>query len=143
MKKILFLLSAIVLTVLSSNADTYNYLNFVTASNQITQVGTTGLRMTFNNGKASVTAGGATQTINLATMAYMEFTNTQSGDSSLIQGDINGDGVVDITDVNLVIGLMLGTINASDYPGDANLNGDATVDITDVNLIIGIMLGKA
>ena len=67
-------------------------------------------------------------------------------DTSLT-GDINGDGQVDIADVNAVINVMLGkslTPNPSpDGEGSpADVNGDGEVDIADVNAIINIMLGK-
>ena len=51
MKKLVLLIAAAMFTMLSMSADTYNYLNFVNSSNQITQFSTTGLRMTFNGGK--------------------------------------------------------------------------------------------
>ena len=53
MKKLILLLSVAFLTIMGASADTYNYLNFVTANNQITQVSTTGLKMTFNAGNAA------------------------------------------------------------------------------------------
>ena len=55
-------------------------------------------------------------------------------------GDVNGDGQVDISDVNIVINLMLGKTTDEDYEGD--INGDGNVDISDVNLVINYMLGK-
>lgn len=51
--------------------------------------------------------------------------------------DIDHDGQVDITDVNLAINAMLGK---SDLPADAT--GDGVTDISDVNAIINVMLGK-
>ena len=139
----MILLTIAVLTAMGMSADTYNYLNFVTASNQITQVSTTGLRMTFNGGKATVTAGGQTQTINLASMAYMEFTNTQSqGGQTYLTGDVNGDGIVDVTDANILINIMLGKDDGSAYDGRQYVNNDTTVDVSDVNSVINIMLGK-
>lgn len=51
--------------------------------------------------------------------------------------DIDHDGHVDITDVNLAINAMLGK---SDLPADAT--GDGVTDISDVNAIINVMLGK-
>ena len=57
-----------------------------------------------------------------------------------IVGDVNSDGKVDISDVNLVINMMLGKI-APTSSGDAT--GDGKVDISDVNIVINIMLGKA
>ncbi len=142
MKKLVLLFAAAVVTMLSMSADTYNYLNFVNSSNQITQFSTTGLRMTFNGGKATVTADGQTQTINLSTMAYMEFTNIQAGGTTYLLGDINGDGNVDVSDINAIINIMLGKAQASDFVGIADVTGDNSIDVSDVNAVINIMLGK-
>ena len=60
----------------------------------------------------------------------------------LLRGDINGDGKVDVSDVNIIINIMLGKEQASDYPGNADLNGDNKVDVSDVNIVINLMLGK-
>lgn len=57
-------------------------------------------------------------------------------------GDINGDGVVDALDVNIVINIVLGKASASSYPGIADVSGDNTVDVNDVNMVINIILGK-
>lgn len=54
-------------------------------------------------------------------------------------GDANGDGQVDIADVNAAINMMLG--KASPTP-TADVNGDGIIDISDVNAIINMMLGK-
>ena len=56
-----------------------------------------------------------------------------------IPGDLNGDGVVDISDVNAVINMMLGKVTPT-AAGD--VTGDGHVDISDVNAVINIMLGK-
>ena len=56
-----------------------------------------------------------------------------------VQGDLNGDGHVDISDVNAVINMMLGK-NPNTPAGD--VTGDGNVDISDVNAVINIMLGK-
>ena len=50
--------------------------------------------------------------------------------------DVNGDGSVNIADVNQVINIIL-----SDMQGDnGDVNGDGAVNITDVNFIINIIL---
>lgn len=54
-----------------------------------------------------------------------------------IVGDITGDGMVDIADVNAVINVMLGKSSAV-----ADVTGDGQVDIADVNAVINRMLGK-
>lgn len=60
-------------------------------------------------------------------------------DEPHIIGDINGDGKVDISDVNAVINNMLGKVEL--IPA-ADINRDNNVDISDVNAIINLMLGK-
>ncbi len=57
-------------------------------------------------------------------------------------GDINLDGIVDVSDVNIIINIMLGKAQASNYTGISDLNGDGSVDVSDVNAVINIMLGK-
>lgn len=57
---------------------------------------------------------------------------------SALPGDVNGDGVIDIADVNIVINVMLG----KDDNVAADVNGDGKVDIADVNAVINVMLGK-
>ena len=79
-----------------------------------------------------------------------DFTWTVPGDMTLYakweanlqRGDINGDGKVDVSDVNIIINIMLGKAQASSYPGNPDLNNDNKVDVTDVNAVINIMLGK-
>ena len=56
-----------------------------------------------------------------------------------IPGDLNGDGKVDIADVNAVINMMLGKTSPTEA-GD--VTGDGNVDIADVNAVINLMLGK-
>ncbi len=56
-----------------------------------------------------------------------------------VTGDLNGDGIVDITDVNMAINMVLGK---TDKTSAADVDGSGDVDITDVNLVINIALGK-
>ena len=58
------------------------------------------------------------------------------------QGDVNGDGKVDIADVNAVINVMLGKASASSCKGNPNVDGQGDIDIADVNAVINLMLGK-
>ncbi len=52
-------------------------------------------------------------------------------------GDVNGDGEVNITDVNAVIDAILG---GNSSPA-ADVNGDGEVNISDVNIVINIIFG--
>ena len=64
------------------------------------------------------------------------------GKDSSIKGDTNGDGLVDIDDLNIVINVMLRKATMSQWP-NADLDGNGEVDIDDLNAVINIMVGKA
>lgn len=53
-----------------------------------------------------------------------------------IPGDLNGDGSVDVVDVNVLVNSLL---NGIDLP-DGDLNGDGAVDIVDANWILNKIL---
>ena len=57
-----------------------------------------------------------------------------------VLGDVNGDGEVDVTDVNFIINIVLGKNQSVDT---ADVNGDGKIDVTDVNNVINIILGKS
>lgn len=50
-------------------------------------------------------------------------------------GDANGDGSVNIADVNTI----LGVINAGEYNKEADVNNDNAVNIADVNSVLGVI----
>ena len=56
-----------------------------------------------------------------------------------VVGDLNGDEVVDIDDVNLLINVILGKVDGA-LQDKADLNGDSAVDIDDLNILLNIML---
>ena len=88
-------------------------------------------RLTMGDNALSVFASGEYQ------FPYLEIEKIDFVSQTV--GDANGDGTVDIADVNTVIDMMLGKA-ASSAAGDAN--GDGMVDIADVNTVIDVMLGK-
>jgi len=53
-----------------------------------------------------------------------------------LSGDVNGDRVVNIVDVNAVISVVLG----DNHIPAADVNGDGSVNITDINAVINIIL---
>ena len=54
-----------------------------------------------------------------------------------IRGDVNGDGEVNIADINAVIDMILS--GSSNLLGD--VNGDGEINIADINAIIDLILG--
>lgn len=61
---------------------------------------------------------------------------------SILRGDVNNDGKVDIADVNIVVNIILGKDSADNYGGRADVNSVDGIDIADVNAIVNIILGK-
>jgi len=57
-------------------------------------------------------------------------------------GDVNNDDVVDVSDINILLNIILGNDSAANYDGRADVTGDGSVDVSDVNAIINIMLGN-
>ncbi|MCQ2289090.1 MAG: CotH kinase family protein [Muribaculaceae bacterium] len=102
-----------------------------------------------NGWKATYTyTNGTTRTVYIKNHNY-SFTPTSGLKSIVLEvdlntpinkvaGDINGDGVVDVVDVNALVNMMLGAGDA--WLGDGtDVNGDGSTDITDINAVIGII----
>ena len=62
--------------------------------------------------------------------------------SSVIAGDVNADGSVDIGDIVMVISVMTGAETDAAIVVRADVNGDGAADIGDIVSIIGIMTGQ-
>ncbi|MCQ2289411.1 MAG: leucine-rich repeat protein [Muribaculaceae bacterium] len=60
-------------------------------------------------------------------------------DETSAVGDVDGNGVVDISDVNIALNIVLDKASANDYLA-ADVNLDGTVDISDVNAITNFVL---
>ncbi len=55
------------------------------------------------------------------------------------RGDLTGDDMVDVDDMNIVINMMLHKADPTDA---ADINGDGVVDVDDMNIVINIIVGK-
>jgi hypothetical protein len=60
----------------------------------------------------------------------------------LVPGDVDGDGVVDVSDVVIVINYILGKSTDPKIPETADLNNDGEIDIFDVTMMINIILSN-
>ncbi len=56
-------------------------------------------------------------------------------------GDVNGDGDVNIGDINKLVNIILGGVD--DTEGRSDVNKDTDVNIGDINAVIAIILGSA
>ena len=63
---------------------------------------------------------------------------TAMASQAKVSGDVDGNGSVDVADVNAVINAMLGKGSVT----EADIDGNGVVDITDINQVVNIMLGK-
>ena len=61
--------------------------------------------------------------------------------TSVLRGDVDRDGEVNIADINAVINAILGTDVDQDLLERADVNGDGEVNVSDINFVIGIILG--
>ncbi|MBQ8486861.1 MAG: Ig-like domain-containing protein [Prevotella sp.] len=68
--------------------------------------------------------------------------NIYEKDSSVLMGDVNGDDVVNVTDVTLTIDYVLGKNPVDFNEKAADMDGTEKIDITDVTLIIDAVLNK-
>ena len=64
--------------------------------------------------------------------------NVGGGEEPGTKGDINGDGVVNVSDVTALINKILGTSTYSDATCD--INADGVVNVSDVTALINIIL---
>ena len=75
---------------------------------------------------------------------WQRFTNVEEieVEQPAIPGDLNGDGNVDVEDVNIIINLILEAITPDQLNGNPDLNGDGATDIGDVNDLINLILNQ-
>ena len=69
------------------------------------------------------------------------FVTATVAQGKISRGDVNGDGEIDIIDVNCIANVILGAEDGTKYEGRADVNKDGSIDIIDVNVVINIILG--
>lgn len=55
-------------------------------------------------------------------------------------GDVNGDGLVNVTDVSIIVDYILNKPNSVFILANADVNGDGDISIADVTLVVNIIL---
>ncbi len=55
-------------------------------------------------------------------------------------GDLNGDGTVDVEDVNALINVILDNTSPDELQGNPDLDDNGSTDVADVNILINILL---
>lgn len=59
-----------------------------------------------------------------------------------VTGDANGDGKIDVADINVIINIILAADDEGNYGGRADVNSDGKVDVADINVIINLILAQ-
>lgn len=131
----------IALVAMLASAETYNYLKFTKNNGSTVTYSVEGLKLTYDNANVTVSNVDGTSTIALAEVQDMYFSN-EAGGSDFVKGDVNNDGVVNISDALALINYIL---NDS---GDINLdvadcNGDNEINVSDALAIINYVLNDA
>ena len=65
---------------------------------------------------------------------------TSTVNEELVPGDLDGNRVIDVEDVNAAINIALKLNAASDYPGNCDMDGNGILDVEDVNILINKIL---
>ena len=68
------------------------------------------------------------------------YNGEEGGPITDIPGDVNGDGEINVADVNTLIDIILGGSADEDTLRRADVNGDKEINIADVNAVIDIIL---
>jgi PKD repeat protein len=59
-----------------------------------------------------------------------------------VMGDVNGDGVVDVVDIERVIEIMLGDTPSEYELWVVDLHNDGFIDVFDIFMMVDIILGR-
>ena len=73
--------------------------------------------------------------------ATLPITLTVTGDSSVILGDVNMDGLINVQDIILVVNMALGLLDpTSEEFQAADVNEDGEISILDIIIIVNMIL---
>ena len=138
LKYILLVMTALV--TMTALADSQETLTFVKHNATTVTFSTSNLVITYDDfAHAVVTNDDTTAIIDLIDVDYMCFGEVES---SFVTGDVNGDGEVNVADVNALIDIILGGTTDEQTEARADVNNDDEINIADVNALIDIILAS-
>jgi len=78
-----------------------------------------------------------TYTLNVFTDNQMDLQQTIIFDNNMVIGDLNGDYIVNILDILIMVNIIMGSI---DDPGNADINDDNIINILDIVGLVNVIL---
>ncbi|MBR6285352.1 MAG: chitobiase/beta-hexosaminidase C-terminal domain-containing protein [Muribaculaceae bacterium] len=85
----------------------------------------------------------ASLTLTATKRAYVKsITITWGSEEPAVMGDLNGDKLVDVVDINLLINAILNDGDAAGIVGNPDLTGDNNIDVEDINVLVNIILAQ-
>ena len=130
----------IALVAIFASAETYNYLKFTKTNGTTVTYSVEGLKLTYDNTNVTVTNVDGTATIALAEVQDMYFSNEAA--PSFIRGDVDGDGVVSISDVTTLIDYILNQDPEGVNLPSCDCDEDGEIGITDITALIDFILNE-
>ena len=136
-KYILILL--LLMTAIRLQAEEFEKLTFVKTDGRTISFSVEGLKITYDDFAHAVITNDETSIIlDLASLKCMYFSN--GADSAFATGDVNGDGEVNVADVNTLVDIILGGEADDATIKRADVNGDGEVNLADINALTDIIL---
>lgn len=135
-KYILILLLS--MTAIRLQAEEFERLTFVKTDSSTVSFSVEGLKITYDDfAHAVITNDETSMTLDLASLKYMYFSN--GGNSAFATGDVNGDGEVNVADVNTLVDIILGGESDDATIKRADVNEDGEINLADVNALTDII----
>ena len=131
----------IALVAMVASAETYNYLKFTKTNGSTVTYSVEGLKLTYDATNVTVTNVDGTNTIALAEVQDMYFSN-EAG-SSYLRGDVDCNGTIDIADLTALIDYILTKDDTGISIEAGDCDPDGIISISDVTALTDYILSKA
>lgn len=135
-KKILMTMFALWGVLQGAWCNDYLYLTFQNADGATKSLSVESLSITFGDGKLMATNVDGEEVLSLTDLSKMYF----SKNASTLIGDVNMDGLVNITDAVCLVNYLLTNDSTGINLLAADVNNDSGINITDVVSLINLIL---
>ncbi len=128
----------IALVAMFASAETYSYLKFTMTDGTTLTYSAQGIKLTYDASSVYVSNNETTATIALANVQDMYFSNEEA--PSVLRGDVDNDGIVNIADVTALVDYVLTHNVAGINIAAADCDQDGEVSIADITALVDYIL---